>query len=175
MKYESRPLDVSSKGKTSHIVFTDKNNNKIKDTEPLVKIQGNHSEQEIIPASRVSVDLLKIKGIWPFDLYPDELIIQEKRIIVKQNYFPFYSIINSLPVIRIMVFEITHALFFSSVLIKGVYKDDLNATISWLKHSEAQKAKDLIDGLRLRDSESIEIMEREKKRVGEAIRLIGHT
>lgn len=124
--------------------------------DPLVVIK-KPTNRRIVNASNVSRILFKAKGNWFFDMFRDELIIEEKRIIIKRRYFPFFTHIVSLPVQRITVFEVTHSLFFSEVHIKGSYGDGWDATFQWLSHKAAQRAKEIVDGLRLRESESIEI------------------
>ena len=138
----------------------------------MVVVKKNLS-RKIVEASDVSKFLFKAKGTWPFDLLPDELIIEEKRIIIKTRIFPFYTTINMLPLNRITVFELTNSLFFSGIKIKGSYGDGIDMTFSWLKHSVAAKAKSLVDGLRLKESESIELTSTDKKNMVATLQLIG--
>lgn len=124
--------------------------------DPLVVIKKT-SNRKIVAASNVSPVLLSAKGNWFFDMFQDQLIIEEKRIIIKRRYFPYFTHIISIPVQRITVFEVTHSLFFSAVHIKGSYGDNWDTTFQWMSHKDAQKAKDIIDGLRLKESESVDL------------------
>ena len=143
------------------------------DDEPLV-LMKKFAEKKILPVSEASRELFRAKGVWPFDFFPDELIIEEKRIIVKRNMFPFFSTISTIPINNFLIFELTHSIFFSSVFIKGAYGDNLSTSFCWLTHKDAQQAKEIVDGLRLKESESLEVMERNKKRLIMALQMLGH-
>lgn len=143
-----------------------------KPTEPMVSVGTEHA---VLPASEVSKELLRAKGIWPFDLFPDELIIEEKRIVIKRNIFPFFSTTTTLPISRLTLFEWNKSILFSSVYIKGAYTDNIEITISWLSHKDAKKAKELIDGLSMKQNEAMEIMEHDRGRFIRALRIMGQT
>lgn len=141
--------------------------------EPLVMIKKFQQPHSTLPASQASRVLLHAKGKWPFDLVPDELIIEEKRIIVKRHFFPFVTTINTIPMNKLTNFEVTHSIFFSSVHIKANLIADM--VFQWLDHKDAQEAKELIDGIRIRDNESIVVLEQEKRRYIQTLELIGQT
>lgn len=141
--------------------------------EPMVMVK-KFLDKTVLPASEVSPELFRAKGTWPFDLFPDELIIEVKRIVIKRNYFPFVSTVSTIPINNLLVFELTHSLFFSSLYIREAYGDNLNTTFCWLSHKDAQKAKDLVDGLRLKETEAIEVVERDRGKLSLALRILGH-
>lgn len=143
-----------------------------KKPDPYVVIKKS-LDRKIVQASSVSKFLFKAKGTWPFDLLPDELIIEEKRLIIKTRIFPFYTTVNSLPLSRLTVFELTNSIFFSGIKIKGSYGDGIDLTFSWLKHSVAEKVKTLVDGLRLKESESIELTSTDKNSMVSTLQMIG--
>ncbi len=140
--------------------------------DPLVIIHKT-SNRRVVEASNVSSVLLKIKGFWLFDWYPDELIIEEKRVILKRRYFPFFETINTIPVNRITIFEVTHSLFFSGIHIKGSYGDGIDTTFQWLGHNDAQQAKHVLDGLRIKESESVEIIQNDQSAFTRTLQIIG--
>ena len=140
--------------------------------EPMVSVGMDHA---VLRASEVSKELLRAKGKWPFDLFPDELIIEEKRIVIKRNIFPFFSTTTTLPISRLTLFEWNKSILFSSVFIKGAYTDNIEITISWLSHRDAKKAKELIDGLSMKQNEAMEIMEHDRGRFIKALRIMGQT
>lgn len=139
--------------------------------EPMVMIKKS-AKPVILPASEASPELFRLKGIVPFDLFPDELIIEEKRIIIKRNFFPFISQILTIPIGKLSSFEVTHSIFFSSIYLKwgGV---DSEATFQWLHHKDAQQAKEIMDGIRLRDNESLVVFEKDKKGKAKAFQTLG--
>lgn len=145
----------------------------VQNEEPLV-LMKKFAEKKILPVSEASRELFRARGAWPFDFFPDELVIEEKRIIVKRNMFPFFSTVSTIPINNLLIFELTNSIFFSSVFIKGAYGDNLATTFCWLTHKDAQKAKEIVDGLRLKESESLEVMEDNKKRLIMALQILGH-
>jgi hypothetical protein len=86
---------------------------------------------------------MRIKAIFPFDLFPDELIIQEKSVSVKKNYL-IYSNTETMLIKDIGLVTINDGLFFASLTIS--YKapmDDVHITKLW--PSEAYKAKSFLE------------------------------
>lgn len=140
---------------------------------PIVIIHTKN-ESHPLAASQVSRELLRIKGSWPFDLAPDELIIEEKRLIIKRNNFPFGGSVVTLPLQKLTTFEVNQAYFYSALYIKGE-GNTLNTIIQWLKPEDALKAKEVVDGLRLKESESIEIKTENKEEMVEALKTLGET
>lgn len=140
--------------------------------EPLVAI--GKREKTLVPASEASLELARIDGKWPFDFLPDTLIIEEKRLIVKRRTFPFYTTTTTIPINKILMLEVTHSIFYSSIYLKGYIGYNLEETFQWLSHSDAQRIKDVVDGLRLQDNEAIEVLEHDKKGMSYALEKLGH-
>lgn len=40
-----------------------------------------------VRSSKVSPVLYRAHGVWPFDLAPDEIVVEEQRIVITTNYF----------------------------------------------------------------------------------------
>lgn len=132
-------------------------------------------QADVVPPSQVSKVLFVARGVWPFDFYPDELIIEEKRIVVKKNYFPFGGSILSLPIKRLYTFELINSIFFSSIHIKGEALGNADIRFAWLKHKDALEAKNLVDGLKIKENESVEIYARDKEALTRVIEAMGET
>lgn len=142
-------------------------------SEPLVMVR-KRDQQTLIPANQASQELVRIKGQFPFDLFPDELIVEEKRLVIKRRVFPFYVTTLTIPLSKVTMFEVTHSILFSSLYIKGFIGSNLETTFQWLSHTAAQKVKDIVDGLRLKDSESIDVLEHEKEHRIYTLERLGH-
>lgn len=142
----------------------------IEKREPLVMMK---KQQGMVPATQASPVLFSAKGRWPFDFVPDELIIEEKRIIIKRKFFPFVSTITTIPMSKLTNFEVTHSILHSSVHIKAPLVID--TVFQWMNRADAQEAKELIDGIRMRDNESIVVMEQDRNRFIQTLELIGQT
>ena len=140
----------------------------------VVLVKKDNKEVQPMQASDVSKELLRIKGNQPFDMAPDELIIEEKRIIVKRNSFPAGGSVVTLPIKHLVSFEVNHAILYSAVYIKG-QQNNVNIVMQWLNPDDAVRAKEVIDGLRLQEAESIEIQEKDPKKIADALQSIGRT
>ncbi|MBP7832974.1 MAG: hypothetical protein KA035_04370 [Candidatus Levybacteria bacterium] len=136
-------------------------------------VKKNTQGSNTLPASQASRVLYHASGKRPFDFIPDELIIEEKRIIIKRHYFPFVTTISTIPMSKLTNFEVTHSIFYSSVHIKANLISD--TIFQWLSHDDAQEAKELIDGIRIRDNDSIVVLEQDKRRFIQTLELIGQT
>ncbi len=143
-----------------------------KKVEPYVVVKKNF-ERTVVAASQVSAFLYKAKGTWPFDLIPDELVVEEKRLVIKRRYFPFFTVITTVPLSRVTVFELTQSIFFSGIRIKGSYGDGVDTVFQWLTHDSAQKLKSVVEGLRLKETESVELLNQDRKSKVQALQLIG--
>lgn len=140
--------------------------------EPLVMIKRtSQTPSNTLPATEATPVLFYAKGKRPFDFIPDELIIEEKRIIVKRHFFPFVTTLTTVPMNKLTNFEVTHSFMYSSVHIKANLIADM--VFSWLDKNDAQEAKEIIDGLRLRDNESIVVLEHGKNRFIQTLQLMG--
>ncbi len=139
----------------------------------LVVLKKDKNRVKKMPPADVSPELLRIKGTWPYDLNPDELIIEEKRIIIKRNYFPAGGSVITVPVHNLSSFELNHALLFSAVYIKEKGKEDA-IVVQWLKQKAASRAKAIIDGLLLKESESIEIYTTDRRQFVNTLQSIGN-
>jgi hypothetical protein len=171
------PLDTKSLQNTSPNQTPQENKTqpiqKQENNAPVV-IKRNNKEAQAVPASEISRELLRIRGTWPFDMAQDELIIEEKRIIIKRNTFPFGRYVLSLPIKKLVSFKVNHAFFYSALYIKGE-GNSLNYVMQWLKPKDAIRAKELVDGLRLQESELIEIKEKDPQKIAQTLESIGHT
>lgn len=116
--------------------------------DPVVRIMREQGEINL-PATQVSRVLYKARGVWPFDFMPDDIIVEEERLIVINNYFPFGSDIGTLPMGRISSIEVTHALFFSSLNIQCTELHGYSAIVKWLRHKDAQQIKEIVDGIKI--------------------------
>lgn len=140
--------------------------------EPMVAV--GKREKTLMPASEASLELVRVKGTWPFDLSPDILIVEERRVIIKRRTFPFYTTTTTIPLNKILMFEVTHSIFFSSIYMKGYVGYNIETAFQWLSHKSAQKVKDVVDGLRLQQNEAIEVLEHDKKGMSYALEKLGH-
>ncbi len=129
---ESVPLKTS----------TNENSNKL---DNLVKMTENR--------------LFNLKSVFPFKLFPDSIVIEQKQVILICNQF-FGSAQNYPILIKdILMPNIESSVFFATLKIKvvmgGVQQNP--PSIRFLKKSEALKAARIITGLIICDREHIDL------------------
>lgn len=128
---------------------------------------------EVVAAVNVSTYLMKIKGAWPFDFAPDEIIIEEERLIIKVRSWPFGETVITIPLERVSLFQINTDLFFSSIKIMDSMYSANNMLVKWLQPNEAKKAKALVDGLQLKTKKHIEVPPVKKETYVRTVQAIG--
>lgn len=147
---------------------------KIEDpNDPIILIRdGNHVRAQ--PASETSTELLRIKATWPFDFFPSELIVEEKKVIVNNRMFFWDNTVTTIVVYNIAFTEITNSLFFASLTLHDNF-GVINPSINWLKRKDAVMAKELIDGLIMKEKAKIEVQEFDTAKRVRILRQLGET
>lgn len=83
------------------------------------KIQSGIYESKTLPAIKnFNRELLRVRAVWPFDFFPDELIIQKKTVSVIRREFVL-SYIETIPVKDIGRTVLTHSPLFDALTIIG--------------------------------------------------------
>jgi hypothetical protein len=155
-------------------VLFDKGTDTALRTDPVVTMRDEADREKSVRAVEVSKILYRARGVWPFDFVPDEIIVEEKRIIVTINYFPWGSDIGTLPVNKLSSIEVIHALFFSSLIIQNTELHGYHATIKWLTHKDAQTIKEIVDGIKVRELSSVGIPNERASNMRRTLQTLGH-
>lgn len=130
------------------------------------QIQTGRVESRSLPSTKNhNRELLRVKAHWIVDIFPDELVIQEKTISVIRNEF-LVSYVETMPVRDIGRVVYVSTLIFNGLRIIGKNTDhELN--ISGLTKKAAVEAKEVIEGLLLEDAGVVDIpygIQTEKRR-----------
>lgn len=142
-------------------------------TEPVVVVTSGNNVKKVEPLSMVTREIFRFKAVFPFDLFPTEVVIEEKRILVNRRHFFFSNTVDTVPIASLMVFEITKTLFFAGIHIKGGELSAIDIEVCWFKPHDVQKAKEIVDGLYMKEKGLIEIHETDPKREVAILRTIG--
>lgn len=139
------------------------------------RIQSGRYESSNLPAQQdFNRELLRVKAHWITDIFPDELVVQEKTISIVRNHF-LTSFVETMPVCDIGRVVYINTPFFAGIRILG--KNTAHELrIGGLNKTYAMKAKQLIEGLLLEESGSIEIpgwMESKAYKHGAALQQAG--
>ncbi|MGE5041967.1 MAG: hypothetical protein ACM3IJ_03610 [Candidatus Levyibacteriota bacterium] len=158
------------------IVLIGKKEDKKEEGEDKKDEEDGNPHEKLTYASLVSPEVFRMKAFWLFDWFPDELIIEEKRLIIKQKQIPFFITTTTIPLDKLIVFQVTRSIFFSSIYIKGEKEktEVEDYTISWLKHEDARMAKELIDGLHMKQKEKVEILDNSPRKKIQALQVLGN-
>ncbi len=120
------------------------------------QIQTGRVESRSLPSTKNhNRELLRVKAHWIADLFPDELVIQEKTISVIRNEF-LVSYVETMPVRDIGRVVYVSTLIFNGLRIIGKNTaHELN--INGLTKKAAVEAKEVIEGLLLEDAGVVDI------------------
>ena len=141
--------------------------NKISRRTPYpAQIQSGRVESSSLPSTKNhNRELFRVKAHWITDIFPDELVIQEKTISGVHNDFLF-SYVETMPVKDIGRIVYVNTLFFGGLRIIGKNTaHELN--IKGLNKKAAVEAKEIIEGLLLEDSGVVDVphwIQTEKRR-----------
>jgi hypothetical protein len=130
------------------------------------QIQTGRVESRSLPSTKNrNRELLRVKAHWIADIFPDELVIQEKTISVVRNEF-LVSYVETMPVKDIGRVVYVNTPTFGGLRIIGKNTaHELN--IKGLNKKAAVEAKEVIEGLLLEDAGVVDIphwIQTEKRR-----------
>ena len=103
--------------------------------------------------------LFKATTVFPFILFPDEIIIDKDKVsIVSQTFFAADRR-ESVLIKNIADCFVDTSLFFGALKITDKYYEDKVMTVNYIKKSQAIKPKDIIQGLVLCHEKGVDISE----------------
>lgn len=101
--------------------------------------------------------LAHFRSVWPFDFFPDEVIIDKKAITIVRHWFfgvgqkitcHFEDLVNS---------EVQIGPFFGSIKIYSKYFTDGEEDVNWFSRSDAKKIHAILQGLLMAKKEGADI------------------
>lgn len=119
--------------------------------------------------------LLKIKAVFPFDFFPNELIIDFHKVSVCYNEFFFSSSIQSISYKDIADVTIDTNPFFATLKIINRISVKSSVVIEYLKKNEAIHARKLILGLLVLDREKVDVSSLDDFQIIPEIEQLGET
>lgn len=109
--------------------------------------------------------LIAAKGVWPFDLFPDEISIDRQTITIIRNLFwgvqqrvicHYQDLVKS---------DLNAGPFFGSLNIYSKYFTDGEEKIKWLTKKDATTIHAVLQGLLIAQKESLDLKELPKEEV----------
>lgn len=117
---------------------------------------GKNTEPDTGPTvPLVNKTLIRVQAFFPFDFFPDMLIVNEADIVIVQKTFFFTGWTETVPVNEIKRVVLFKGPFFSSLTVELKSKEKL--TIGYLRRADAYAAKEIIDGLILKQEGRVTI------------------
>jgi len=101
--------------------------------------------------------LARFRGVWPFDFFPDEVIVDKKAITIVRHWFfgvgqkitcHFEDLVNA---------EVNVGPFFGSMSIYSKYFTDGQEDVKWFSRGDAKKLHAILQGLLMARKEGVDI------------------
>lgn len=141
----------------------------------MVKIREQKPDKETpISTKNVSPVLYRAKGVWPFDFVPDEFIVEEQRLVLITNHFPFGCYIGTMTMDKLSSIEVSQSLFFSSITLESSELHGFNAKFNWLTNKDAHCIKEIVDGLKVKELANVEIPQTKPSNISKTLESMGH-
>ena len=117
--------------------------------------------------------LFKCKTVFPFDFFPDTLIIDKTKINIINKEFFFSESVHSIMIRTIKDLQVDTNMFFAKlIIIPDVYMGQ-TTEISYLRKKDALEARRIIQGLMLCEREEIDISDLDAKEIKDRIEKAG--
>lgn len=100
--------------------------------------------------------LLKVKTVFPFNFFPDEIIIDEIKVSIIHNLFFFSNQIRSVAHEDILNVVIEHHIFFATLEIMNRFFVEQPITVRYLRKDDALLARSIIQGIIIAKKEGVD-------------------
>lgn len=128
--------------------------------------------QALINHSRKT--LFKCQSVFPFDLFPDDLIIEPHQVNLKRKIFFYTSNLISIPITNISDVVVQTSPFFAAITIVDRSFVENSFTLSYLKRNDAKRARKIIQGLVIASKEDIDVGKIEPDVLASLAEKLGH-
>lgn len=101
--------------------------------------------------------ILRVKTLFPFDFFPDEITIDQQKVSIRQAYFFWSSQVRTLEFKDIFNIEVQHNLFFAKIIISDRFFSQAPLEVNYLTKSDALLIQQVIQALQIVTKENIDI------------------
>ncbi|MFA5136149.1 MAG: hypothetical protein WC489_02025 [Patescibacteria group bacterium] len=105
--------------------------------------------------------IFQTRSVFPFDLFPDSIIVDENKVDIIVSTFFATNQSYSIPIANINGVVVTNALFFASFFLEISGYNVNPPTVKFLPAGDASKAKQYINGLVVCHKEKINVNDME--------------
>lgn len=137
------------------------------------------SDQNINLLENLSIEsksvLFHFHTSFPFDLFPDEIVIDENKVNIITKDFLFVHHLRSILIEDITDVSVDTGLLFAAITIidSGNYRFPITITIKFLLKKDALRARDIIQGLILAKNNNINLSSMTVSKVRKEITALG--
>lgn len=124
-------------------------------------------------AKRATRVLFQARTAYPFDLFPDEIVIDENQVNVSHRRFFYTQDIDSVLISQIKDVTVSTSIVFCSLTIQLLLPSSQPLKLDFLWPQDAHEARRLIQGLMAIQKEDIELSKIETKVLKDRLRDIG--
>ncbi len=117
--------------------------------------------------------LIKIQTANPFDLFPDQMIVDPFMIHVIHRQFFASEQLTTVPVKNVADITIETGWFFSTIRLINTYVHEEPIILKFVKREEALKLKRIIQGLRVCHEENIDLTTMDLKQAIDKVEELG--
>lgn len=147
---------------------------KISHKQKVVEMQRENQRKLDELVEKSSHELLCVKSAFPFNLFPDELIIDANKVSIIYRQFLAAEQIRTIIIKDIEDVWVESIPFFATLKIKSVRAIELDIiVIRNLTKNDAVKAQRLIQGLMLSEQQEVELAEVNKENLDEKMEKLG--
>lgn len=106
--------------------------------------------------------LYTLKGVFPFDFFPNTVTVYRNKVSIVRKSFFIITQSTNIPIENINFVTVNAGFPFASLEISDRYFSEQPVVVTHLKRSEAHRAMQIIDGLRLAVNQKIDVTKIEK-------------
>lgn len=101
--------------------------------------------------------LIHIKAVWPFDFFPNEIVVDKTRVTIIQKMFFWTRHVTTLLIQDILNVEVSYSFIFGRLEIADKYYSQDPIMINHLWTNDAKRVASIIQGMVLAYKEQIDI------------------
>lgn len=142
---------------------------------PIIIPQRDEKEKLQSLIDKTHRVIFRAKTVFPFDFFPDEIIIDQNKIDIVINIFFSSSDTVTIPFKIVQTAHVSTDLFFGTLTLNLEFSKENPVAVRFLTRTDAIKAKRIINGLAICEKENIDLSKFDIEDIREKVEEIGKT
>ncbi|CAN5135440.1 hypothetical protein BH11PAT1_BH11PAT1_7820 [soil metagenome] len=117
--------------------------------------------------------LFKAKGVFPFQLFPDEILIEEFRVNILTRSFFASEQLQSISYKELRKTEVETNLFFGTIRFITLTAIENHIEVSFFKRDDALKIQRIIEGLKILSEQQVDLSQIDTETLLEKVEYLG--